>query len=138
MKSVMVSLASVLLCACAADPRPAPIALNPSDYQAPTEQELLFQQKVAMEPQLTAADTARLERQRYQDSLAKIEEELGTQRLLIQGCVDNYHGVANKQCYALLQKFCVIDELVDSRGDIHRKEYCGKEFLNYHNPNIKH
>jgi hypothetical protein len=135
MKFLVVSLASVLMCACASSPKP--VAVNQPQALPPTDMELVWNQKLEADHQQTEADKVRLEQQTYEESIAKIEEKFGTERLQILMCTETY-GVQSKPCWELLHKFCTIAMFIDSRGDRHNKEYCTAAFLDYHNPNLKH
>ena len=123
-------------------PRPShyPFSLNPADNTLPpTDMEMAFNQKVAQDHAQSEAELTAQEQQRYQDSLDKIEAQLGTERLNLQACWSVY-GDHSKQCWELLKGtngYCITDVVLDSRGDHHQKEFCGKVFLDYHNPAIK-
>jgi len=137
MKLTVLTLMGVFVCACATTPRPAPVAINHADYQPPVDQEVVWNQKLEADHQQSEADKMAREAQTYRNSLNKIEEQLGTERLQLLMCHE-VHGLQGQECWALLNKFCEISMLIDTRSGHHSKEYCGKEFLEYHNPNIQH
>ena len=137
MKLTILALLSTLTCACASAPARAPVAINGADYQPPVQTELVWNQKVVADQQQSEADKTAREEETYRNSVSKIEEQLGTERLNLQACWSVY-GEQSKECWSLLRKSCEVDTILDSRSGYHAKEYCSKSFLDYHNPILRH
>lgn len=134
MRTILFAIACVCTCACASNQnKTATVATNQVDAPPPTDFEWSWEQKVKENQQFSEAEAVRQEQKRYDESLAHIDEQLGTERLNLQACWSVY-GQQSKECFSMLKHMCEVDVAVDTRGDQHRKEFCSKPFVDYHRP----
>lgn len=135
MKLIALSVIAALTCACASSPTPVPVTAH--DSLPPTDLELTLQDKVAQDHALTQEETVRRDHKLYQDSLNDISNQFSDERLQMEMC-GAVHSPRSVQCYALLQKFCEEDTVIDTHSGHHKKPYCDQSVLDYVNPNAKH
>jgi transglutaminase-like putative cysteine protease len=120
-------IALACMCACASTPKQTakvqteyyiPEEQVPAD---PTELNLKVQDHQAPERQTPVAN----EEATYQASIEKITDTINRDAARYSQCLIQYD---NKSCQPLLKELCAVDELIDSRSEVHKKPMCFPPF----------
>lgn len=122
---VALTLVSSLACACAATPAPTKMAVDPADYQPPTDMEFSLKgndyHRIPTTPLPT--ETPEQEAQRYYTSVSEINRQIQTEKLILAMYIEQY-GVHSKEYKAQLHKYCEVDMLLDTRSGHWEKPFC--------------
>lgn len=125
MKAIVPIVAAVILCgACVSSNQPAPQVINRADYIPRQEFELTLEEYKAKETSPHTEEVA--ENVLYQQSLERIDNEIADDILKMRMCIEEYNSPKLKVCVELKTQLCKVDVLIDSRGDYHRKPFCGQ------------
>jgi hypothetical protein len=134
MKLIALSVIAALACACASSPTPTVASTQAAPVS--TSQAVDWHARVEADRQLTEQMNVARERLTYQRSVDKIAAQFSDEELQLQMCYQ-VHTDHSAYCFTFLRKLCEEDTVIDSRGDSHKKEFCNRSYLDYHNPDIK-
>jgi len=101
--------------------------IDPEDYIPPHHEDMAI---TAWDLEPKAVVDQKTEEQNYEASIPHISEEMAAERLKMRMCLEVHSAKDDHYCLDLLKQLCQVDEFVDSRGSIHRKDYC--DYLRRH------
>jgi hypothetical protein len=95
--------------------------IDPDDYTPPRHEDMTI---TAWDLQPKVVIDQKTEEQNYEASISHISEQMAAERLKMRMCLEVHNDPKDRYCLDLLKQLCQVDEFIDSRGSIHRKEYC--------------
>jgi hypothetical protein len=134
MKTAMVSIGLIMaLCSCAATNAAdkttvAVYQVAPNYGQEPTNDLKIDALNTRDNTTQTVAMLPETEEANYYASINRIIDKMRAENLQLTMCAE-VHGDSS-YCKDLRKKLCVVDELIDTRSDIHRKPYCHDPLTN--------
>lgn len=121
MKTIATMGVVLALCSCGASTTERTHYASTQDNRPPTDFELEVANARDNTLQVVPMDP-KVEQTKYEASLVHINEEMKTEYLQLQMCSETYD--MGQYCKDMLKRFCLVDELIDTRSDIHKKPYC--------------
>ena len=134
MKTAMVSIGLIMaLCSCAATNAAdkttvAVYQVAPNYGQEPTNDLKIDTLNVRDNTTQTVAMLPETETSNYYASVNRIIDKMRAENLQLTMCAEVYGN--SGYCKDLRKKLCVVDELIDTRSNIHRKPYCHDPLTN--------